>query len=227
MNRVACAALAAVALLAGCASQRPLFRVEKDGDYHLKTEQYAKAATDFQEYVTRKPDNVEVRYKLAKAQTLSGQARQAVENLAVCTEVDPLNDRYLDAQAEALYAAGERDALVGILARAASERGRVADYLRLGVFANRLGNIDEAQQALLTAAKIDQGRSWQVQMTLADFYGSTGDRAKQVRRVRMAYYIQPENVAICDEARRLGEVPGPTFGVMPEEARLVIVPESK
>lgn len=213
-------------VLSACAGPRPLHVVESDGDYHFDTAQYPKAVTDYSEYVNRKPDNVEVRYKLARSLIAADQPRPAIEQLTVCTDVDPLNDRYLDAQAQALHAAGEREALVAILSRAASERGRVTDYLRLGVYQQKLGNLDEAQQALLTAAKLDLGRSWKVQRALADFYGSVGDAPRQIRRLRMAYYLEPNNPETLQEIRRLGEVPGPTFGLLPEEVRLVNVPDS-
>jgi tetratricopeptide (TPR) repeat protein len=227
MRRVLAHVLAPVLaclMLAGCSAQRPLYRVEKDGDYNLKTEQYALAADDFAEYVQRKPYNVEVRYKLAKSLIADKRPREALSHLTICTDVEPLNDRYLDAQAQALFDAGQKDELVSILARAASERGRVTDYLRLGIYAQNIGNLDEARQALLTAAKLDQGRSVKVQRALADFYGSVGNHAEQVRRIRMAYFLQPDNLETIEAARALGEVPGPTFGLVPEEMRMATVP---
>ena len=140
-----------------------------------------------------------------------------MEQLNICTDVSPLNDSYLDAQAQAMFESNEGEALQGLLARAASERGRVTDYLRQGHYAVLLGNLDEARQAFLTASKLDQGKSWQVQREIADFYAKVGDREKQVRRLRMAFYLNPENEALLAEIRRVGEVPGPTFGLLPEE----------
>jgi tetratricopeptide (TPR) repeat protein len=223
MRRVLAPALA-IALLAGCSAQRPLYRVEKDGDYRFQTEQFGSASQDYAEYVQRKPDNVQVRFKLARALIADKRPREALTHLSICTDVDPLNDAYLDAQARALFDAGEREELIGILTRAASERGRVSDYLRLGIYNQHLGHLDDARQALLTAAKVDQGRTVAVQRTLAEFYGSIGDHASQVRRLRMAYYLQPDNLETIQAIRDLGEVPGPTFGLVPEEMKLVNVP---
>ena len=80
-----------------------------------------------------------------------------------------------------------------------------------------MGNADEAQQALLTAAKLDAGKTINPQRALADFYGSVGDRERQVRRLRMAYHIEPANAELLREIRRVGEIPGPSFGIPPEE----------
>ena len=111
----------------------------------------------------------------------------------------------------------EKDALTALLSRNASERGRVSDYIRLGTYSAKMGNADEAQQALLTAAKIDGGKNIWPQRALADFYGSVGDIERQVKRLRMAYAIDPNNRETLDEIRRIGEIPGPTFALTPTE----------
>ncbi len=212
-----------LATLLGCAKTRPMHIVLRDADSAYQREDFASAKTDYSEYVTRRPEEVQVRYKLGKTLIATGEPRAAIEHLNICTDVSPLNDDYLDAQAQAMFDAGEKEQLQAILARAASERGRVTDYLRQGRYAVKLGNLDEAQQAFLTASKLDQGQSWKVQRELADFYGSVGDRPRQVRRLRMAYFLNPENEPLLAEIRRLGEVPGPSFGMAPEEFRITTV----
>lgn len=204
------------AFLAACGG-RPLHVVLRDADSAYQRGDYASAKADYAMYVSRRPEEVHNRFKYGRALLAGGEARTAVEQLNICTDVDPLNDAYLDTQAQAMFEAGEAEGLQALLARASSERGRVTDYLRQGHFAVLLGNLDEARQAFLTASKLDQGRSWQVQRELADFYAKVGDRTNQVRRLRMAFYLNPENEALLAEIRRVGEVPGPTFGLLPEE----------
>ncbi|MDX2132685.1 MAG: tetratricopeptide repeat protein [Planctomycetota bacterium] len=214
-----CLPLAGLLALGGCAKGRPLHKVLADADDNFGRQNYAEAVPDYATYVDRRPEAVEARYRYGVALIRSGQPREAIEQLTICTDVFPLRDDYTDALAEAMYQAGEREALQVLLARATTERGRVFDFLRQARYATRLGNLDEARQALLTASKLDQGRSWQVQREIADFYGAINDRPRQVRRLRMAYFLNPDNPEIIEEARRLGEVPGPTFGIPPEELR--------
>jgi tetratricopeptide (TPR) repeat protein len=208
---------ASALLLASCGGQRPLHVVLKDGNHALKTGDAETAVADFSEYVERKPDLIEARYGLARALMAAGRPREAVEHLIFVLDVDPLNDAYADSLAEAMYASNERDALTAFLARYASERGRVTDFTRQGVYAQKLGNLDEAQQALKTAAKLDQGRTAGVQRNLADFYGSLGDRDRQVERLRMAYWIDSNDAGLVESIRAAGEIPGPTFGMQPTE----------
>lgn len=219
LSRLAIVVVPVVAFLAGCGG-RPLHVVLSDADSAYNRGDYTSAKADYATYVNRRPEEVHVRYRYGKALIAGGEARTAVEQLNICTDVSPLNDSYLDAQAQAMFESNEGEALQGLLARAASERGRVTDYLRQGHYAVLLGNLDEARQAFLTASKLDQGKSWQVQREIADFYAKVGDREKQVRRLRMAFYLNPENEALLAEIRRVGEVPGPTFGLLPEEMYL-------
>jgi len=116
-----------------------------------------------------------------------------------------LNDEYLDALSQAKYDANERDALTTLLRRNASERGRISDFTRLGQYSARLGNVDEAKESLLTAAKLDGGKSTGPQLALADFYASVGDKKTQTRRLRMAYFIAPANPEVVKKLMALGE----------------------
>ncbi len=210
--------LALLTALAGCATQRPLDRLHADASNAAKFGHAEVAREDYEEYVTRKPDDPEKRFEYAEVLMKLGDYRGAMEQLNIACDVMPTNDKYLDAYAEAMFAANERDALTTTLTRATLERGRVADYTRLGEYAVRLGNLDEAQQAFRTAAKLDQGRTVGPQLRLSDFYGSIGDRTRQVRRLRMAFAIEPANPDVLQKARDLGEVIGPSFALMPEEA---------
>jgi tetratricopeptide (TPR) repeat protein len=202
-------------ILAGCSSERPMHVLRADGEFAYEHGHYDQAKADLGEYVRRRPEAIDVRYELAKVYTASGQPKEAIEQLNVALDVEPLNDNFLDAQAEAMFKAGQRDALTSLLSRNAAERGRVTDYLRLGAYSARMGNADEAQQALLTAAKLDAGRSVVPQRALADFYGSLGDRSKQLSHLRLAYSIEPTNEDTIKEIRRLGEIPGPGFATVP------------
>jgi len=229
-SRKSCLVLS-IALLAsalgGCTNQRPLHVVKSNAEFAAEHRRYDVAKVDFEEYIRRKPDDVEVRYQYARALLDNGEPKPAIQELNTCLDVYPLNDTYLDALAEAMYKADERDALTSLLARNASERGRVSDFTRQGIYAAKIGNADEAQQALKTAAKLDNGQTVGPQRALADFYGSLGNRANQVRHLRMAYFIEPANPETLKEVRRLGEIPGPSFGLAPDDVVLTAEPAPK
>lgn len=209
--------LALAMAMVACSSTRPLPLVKRDAEHALSFRNYDKAAADFGEYLNRKPDANDVRVNLAKAQLGAGNPRDAAANLATALDVDPQNDEILDLYTKALWEAGEKDQLQAFLARAASERGRASDYLRVADYSQRLGLPDESLTALITAAKIDGGRSVDVQLAIADFYKGVGKRTEMVRRLRMAYFLSPESPEVLTRIREAGEIAGPTFALAPTE----------
>ncbi|MFO0856611.1 MAG: hypothetical protein U0640_04545 [Phycisphaerales bacterium] len=216
-----------IGTLGGCTSRRPLPTVRNDADHAFSIRQWAKAETDYQEYLNRKPESNDVRFLLAQSQLEQGKTREANWNFGIALDVDPLNDSILDRSAESLYQSGNREALTAFLLRAASERGRVSDYMRLGKYMQQIGHPDEAVQAYMTAAKIDEGKTPAVQLALADLYKDLGDRPQATRRLRMAYFLSPEDPKILQRIRDLGEIPGPTFALAPVEmGQMVIVPDT-
>jgi tetratricopeptide (TPR) repeat protein len=206
-----------LSLAGGCTNQRPLHIVKENAEFAAEHARYDVAKTDYEEYIRRRPEEIEVRYQYAKTLIAAGEPKSAINELNTCLDVYPLNDSYLDALAQAMFEAGERDSLTALLARNTSERGRVTDFLRQGAYASKIGNPDEAKQAFKTAAKLDGGRTVAPQRALADFYGSLGDKNSQVRHLRMAYWIEPANPDTLLEVRRIGEIPGPSFAIVPDD----------
>jgi len=201
----------------GCGNQRSLGALERDGEFGLKQENWTMAKSNFGEFVERKPEDHKARYKLGLALIKLGECKDAMRQLALALEVRPLDNDYADAYAEALLCAGERDELTATIARLAAERGGARDFVRWGTYASKLGNIDEAQQALLTGARLDRGTNLFPQRALANFYKDLGDRERYIKRLRMCYYLAPTNEDLIKEIRATGEILGPTFALVPEE----------
>jgi tetratricopeptide (TPR) repeat protein len=211
--------LGLVLVLAACSSNRSLDYVEKSGDKAYARGDYELARKEYKEYVDRRPGKARVQYALGTAYIALGQPRAAVECFSVAHDLDPANDTYTEAMAEALYTAGDRGRLYEFLRRLTEQPGGVEDYTRLGRYSAKLGDADEAQTALLTAAKIDGGTTIGPQMALADFYAGIQDRSNALTRLRMALYIEPTNPEIAARIRELGEIPGPSYALPPEESR--------
>lgn len=203
-------------LLGGCQAERNLDLVREIGNREYQLGQYEQALANYQEYVTRKPDGVDVRYSLAETYMKLNQPQLAREQFYQCLAVHPDNQDYATGLAEALYACNEREELITFLTREARDRGRPGDYERLGHYQFLLGNVDEAKLALITAAKLDGGKSIKPQMELANLYRSLGDKPSELKRLRMALYIEPRNMEIQKRIRELGEIPGPSYVLMPE-----------
>ncbi len=203
----------------GCSTQRSLVIVKRDGLRAYDKQNFDQALADFQEYVDRNPTSAPGRYNLGLTLLELHKPKAAAEHLFVAADLEPANDTYLSAHYRALFEADRRDDLYRLLRTAATDQGRVQDHLLLGQYALKMGDVDEARQALLTAAQVDQGRSAEPQLALADFYQAVNDNTNALRRLRMALYVDPTNPTTQERIRSMGEIPGPTLTLVPEEAR--------
>lgn len=210
-------ALALLAGVGGCANERPLTRVREVGDIKFGAGNYPGALVDYVEYERRKPDDVDVRLRLAETYLRSGDAKSAREQMHIVRDVKPAREESIEGLADALAAAGENEDLMLFLQQMTRERGGVSDYMRLGQYSQQIGHVDDAQEAYLQAARLDGGKSSRIQLALADFYESLGDKANAFKRLRMAMFLDPKNETIPARIRALGEIPGPSLAMPPEE----------
>lgn len=212
--------LAISAMLGGCAGTRPLNVVRDTGDTNFRIGRWEPARANYQEFIERKPSEPEVRYRLGKSLVELGRCSEAREHMRIACDVRPNEDRYIEGYAEALLCSNERDQLLNFLRNKTNDRGQVSDFVRLGRYAAKVGNADEALAALKTAARIDGGRTYEPQLALADFYAGIGDKDQQLQRVRMAYFVAPGNPQVLSAMEALGQHPDPLFGRVPPEARV-------
>lgn len=219
MNTRARLLLASVALLfaAGCASQRSLQYVRNSGDHAYQLGQYQVALKEYTEVVDRDPSDWRYRVALGKTLLVLNRPVPAREQLAVAFNMKPSDTETMELLAQAMAESGDKDGMFKLLRSRAQEKKTVDDYLRLGAFAAQAGDIDEAERALLTAARLDGGKSVDVQMALAGFYAKVGADDKALRRLRMALYLDPSNKKIQDRIRAMGQIPGPSYALQPDD----------
>lgn len=210
-----------VVLLAvvGCADRRALTVVRDSGDKAYRFQKYDQAREEFAEVVDRDPADWEYRAKLGETLLLLGRPVMAREHLAIAHELRPDDEAILDDYARAMLASEAYDALHQVLLERARETQEVEDYIRLGMYDLEAGDADSAERALITAARLDGGRTPEPQLALATFYDEVGDDTRALRRLRMALYTDLENTEAIERLRAKGQIPGPTYALPPLELR--------
>lgn len=204
-------------ILTGCNTVRTLPRVKEVGDRHYRDQKWEAARAEYQEYTDRKPGEAEVQMKLARCLVELGRPEEAVTSAAVAYDAKPNDPEALETYCITLAEAKRTDEMFRILNGNCESRGSVADYDRLGRFMFRLGDADGAANAFKMAASVDGGQTIEPQLALADFFKSIGDKTNEATRLRMAMYFEPTNQAIYDRLRALGQIPGPSLKLVPEE----------
>lgn len=207
----------AALLLAASGCQRSAFAVRESGERAYAEGDYALAASEFEEYLERVPGNPQVTHQLGRSYVKLNRTAEARERLLVAYSMRPEDDEVFASLCEGLYADKKFEELNRVLRQRAIDRGRMTDYLLIAEYAERTGDRDEAQRALLTAAKVDGGFSLEPQLELAKLYMRAGDRERAVQRLRMAYFIEPTNVEVVGLATQLGEIVGPSWAQTPAE----------
>lgn len=206
----------ALACLGGCAN-RAIHMVELSGDRALEKGDCALAEKEYAEVVKRDPARPRARLQYGKALLCVGKPYEAREQLENAYTGLPKDDEVIVALATAMAESRDLEGAVRFLRSVAEDRRRPEDYLRLGQFLQKANDIDGAEAALLAAAKGDGGYSLEPQMALAELYRSIGNDDAAIDRLRMCYYLSPQNLKVQQMIRSYGEIPGPTFGRPPAE----------
>lgn len=217
MKRLTLIALVFAAGLApGCQSENALPHRER-GNQYLSAQNWADAAKEYEQSLKIRPDQPEARHGLARAYIGLGRPLEGAEQAKIAFSQRPENAEYADTVAEALLAADRPDELFRFLRQNANERGRVADWIRLGLYARRAGDADTAQTALVTAARVDRGQNAGPQLALYELYSSLGQRDKAMQRLRMAYYAGPMDSSVRTALAKEGLKPDASIGLVPPE----------
>lgn len=186
------------------------------GDRAMEAGNYAEAVEYYEQVVARRPIDAESRYKLATAYLGAERPTMAREQFILGLELRD-DGRFIEGAADALVEINQQEELFKLLRNKAQETRSIQDYTRLARFAARIGDVDEAEQSYLFAAKLDEGQTVEPQLELARFYGTLGDNERRLERLRMVLFLDPENKEAIDGITELGEVPGPAFAIPPAE----------
>jgi tetratricopeptide (TPR) repeat protein len=215
------AALAAVTiaatLLSACGT-RSLVAVRESGRKAFERGDYQAAISEYKEYVDRSPGNALVYHDLGKSYLAAGETGMARENLLLAHSLRVEDDAIFKTTCEGLFQDKKLEELNRLLRARTVDRGRMQDFLLLGEFSERQGDVDEAQRAYLTAAQVDGGVRFEPHLALAQLYKRVGDRQRYLQRLSMAYWAGPNERAVVNEVKSASVIPGPTFGVTPPEA---------
>ena len=218
MILASCLVLASVLGCAGSGErQRAIYILEESGDFAYASGDYDLAVTEYSEVVERRPGKRSARVELGRALIAAGQPDLAVEHLDAAYTIKPDDQEVIELLAQAMLESGNTERLTAFLRERTSDRDTTESWLRLGRYLRLAGDADEAERALLEAASLDGGQSLAPQLELARFYNSIGDSEKALRRYRMVLYVDPRNEIASDYLRSVGEVPGPTFALEPDE----------
>ncbi|MFG0257789.1 MAG: tetratricopeptide repeat protein [Phycisphaerales bacterium JB043] len=210
-------AMAGLVSVSACSKQRQLGQVREDATINYQEGNFEDALADWGEAVDRDPGDYRGRVGLGKTFLALDRPEAAREQFELAYELRRDDHAVLDLLCESMIAANQIGDMHNLLEDRAQTRQTPREWHFFGKWSANVGDIDTAERAFLTAAQLDGGRNAVFQLSLANFYEGLGDADEALRRLRMAMYLDPENLAIHDRIRAMGQVPGPSYALVPDE----------
>ncbi len=199
--------------------ERASSRLTDDGDAAVEKGQIDRAIVAYSAAIERHSGAFEARRKLAALLIDRGEYQEAREHILLVLTQEPNDPEVLDLSARALVGTGDAEGVERTLGTRARRTNAPSDWARYGGALAALGDTDAAESALLRAARMDQGQTADYQVALGELYRQIGDERRAMQRYRMALYLDVQSEMAQEGIRALGEVPGPSFALMPTEAR--------
>lgn len=210
-------------VLSGCTSVNKVKRTLALNDLHIQAAVAEDQGNDekaydlWTEYVDRRPNSRLAEYRLGLVETRLGLYDQAAGHLRIAHDLEPGNLEYIEALANALALGNHPKSLMKLLRESANEGPAGSGYLRLAKYAQRIGQMDEAQEAIQAAIIHGQMRSPEPYVAMADFAHTINDQQLEINSLRQALWFDPADQTILTRLRDLGLIPGPSLAIEPTD----------
>ena len=210
-------------VLSGCTSVNKVKRTLALNDLHIQAAVAEDQGDDqkaydlWTEYVDRRPNSRLAEYRLGLVETRLGLYDQAAGHLRIAHDLEPGNLEYIEALADALAMGNHPESLMKLLRESADEGPAGSGYLRLAKYAQRIGQMDEAQEAIQAAMIHWRGQSPEPYIAMADFAHTIGDQQLEITSLRQALWFDPADQTVLARLSALGLIPGPSLAIEPTE----------
>lgn len=189
--------------------------VRADGNDAYSRGQYSVALADYQEYLERKPGATVVRTRLGETLMQLNRPNEAEVQFRAVYDVDPMDIANAEALASAMIAGSRAGEGLDFFRSYLNENPTSEGYFAMSNLAMQAGLPDDAERALLVAAKLDGKTSAEPHRRLAKFYEKLDKDDLAVRRWRAVLSFDPADPEAGEHLRALGKVPGPTYALDP------------
>jgi len=167
------------------------------------------------EYVNRRPNSQLAEYRLGAVELRLGKNDAAVGHLRVAHDLEPGNMVFLEALSQAMEASGRHESLMRLLRDTVGEGEAGSGYLRLAQYAQEIGQMDEAKEAIESAISQDQGSSAKPYLAMADFAASIGDSGLEIDSLRHVLWFDSADETILHRLESHGLIAGPSLALAP------------
>jgi tetratricopeptide (TPR) repeat protein len=208
-------AIAPVVFLAACAGPRPMTAAKKEADHLYRYGQYDKAAIGYAEILDRAPGDWEVEYRYGVCLAEIGNLAEARTHVETAYAANPASQEVAEALAQVYFKLNEKQKLVQLLTQRGSGMNSLASYMLLADYGLKMNDPDTATLAVNGAILIADGNDARPYLKAVEVAEDVGDSKLATRRLRQAYTIAPNSLAVRSKIAEYGLALEPTTGLPP------------
>jgi tetratricopeptide (TPR) repeat protein len=208
-------AIAPMMFLAACAGPRPMTAAKKEADHLFRYGQYDKAAIGYAEILDRAPGDWDVEYRYGVCLAEIGNLAEARTHVETAYAANPASQEVAEALAAVYFKLGEKQKLVQLLTQRGSGMNSLASYMLLADYGLKMNDPDTATLAANGAILIADGNDARPYLKAVEVAEDVGDSKLATRRLRQAYTIAPNSLAVRAKIAEYGLALEPTTGLPP------------
>jgi len=168
------------------------------------------------QYIDRRPQSALAEYRLGKVETRLGLIDQAILHLRIAHDLKPAKIDYLLTLADAMVQGNRIDSLISLLQETINEGEEGSGNLRLAHYAEQVGLMDQAHEALQMAIVENRGRSPAPYLALANFAHTVGNHDEEIKNLRNFLWFHPSDPEILNRLDGLDMIAGPSLALQPD-----------
>ena len=209
------AVLLPAVLLTACAGPRPMVAAKKEADHAFTYGQYSKAAAGYAEILERAPGDWEVEYRYGVSLAEIGNLAEARTHVETAYAANPASQEVAAGLAHVYFKLNDKQKLVQLLTQRGSNLNSLDSYMLLADYGIKMNDPDIATVAVNGAIVLTDGTDPRPYLKAVEVAEDVGDSKLATRRLRQAYTIAPNSLAVRNKVAEYGLALEPTTGLPP------------
>ena len=188
---------------------------KKEADHAFQYGQYQKAAIGYAEILERAPGDWEVEYRYGVSLAEIGNLAEARTHVETAYAANPASQEVAAGLAQVYFKLGEKQKLVQLLQQRGSNLNSLESYMLLAEYGVKMNDPDVATLAVNGAILLSDGNDFRPYLVAVEVAEDVGDAKLATRRLRQAYAINPNAIAVRNKVAEYGLAFEPTTGLPP------------
>ena len=188
---------------------------QKEADHAFEYGQYDKAVAGYAEILERAPGDWRVEYRYGVSLAEIGNLAEARTHVETAYAANPASQEVAAGLAHVYFKLNDKQKLVQLLTQRGSNLNSLDSYMLLADYGIKMNDPDIATVAVTGAIVLTDGTDPRPYLKAVEVAEDVGDSKLATRRLRQAYTIAPNSLAVRNKVAEYGLALEPTTGLPP------------